>query len=618
MSSIDTDVIIVGGGPSGLVLGLFLAEYEIKSIILEKDEEITQDPRGAVLTGPAVRSLWKLGLGEYVHSIGLELKSINFHDTSFQNDPFLSFSLEEDSLQHVVPSAIVMNQPKLEFYLRKLLENSKLCTLHRSCDVVAREETTDNVSVQYVDRNGAKQEVRGLWLVGADGKRGVVRKKFLEPSAGVRQEVGIFEYDGIWIAGNLKITLPTPQSHPDLPFWENGLDPEAVFDLFWPPGWHFCRPPGRPVAAGRIGSSSEHLFRHELAVPDWDDSMDADAIFWENLTPMITRTVMTKSNIPIKVVFPRECIEVLRCRPFRFDHRVVNKWFHNRTILIGDAAHVFPPFGGQGVVSGVQDAENLAWRLAALVKMNGSPTFQKELLQSWASERRLGIDNSARLTFFNGKLCNDQPTFVGKIFNQMMGLALSLSSILGQPSPEAGPIAKGYQACQDGTFLAQFDGGAKLAQIYLQIITSNSQTAKIELSDAFLRSVPTIFTLVVIQSPAPPGDALAKELEDLGNLFNESGISKDVLSKKSIVYFDPSASSNLSHYKGEVPLSFPASRKFLISYPSRLSYDPNQFMRRLGNSQTKYVIIRPDQIIYAKAKTLQDLTKCLESLKGHI
>lgn len=470
--------------------------------------------------------------------------------------------------------------------------------------------------MQYLDRGKVKQQLRASWLVGADGKRGVVRKNFLEPSAGIRQERGIFEYDGIWIAGNLKITPPTPESHPDLPFWQNGQDPQAVYDLFWPAEWHFCRPPGRPVACGRIGSASEYLWRHECAVPEWEDTMDANELFWENLTPMITRTVMTKSSGPIQVTFPRDCIEVLRCRPFRFSHRVVNKWFDNHTVLIGDAAHVFPPFGGQGVASGIQDAENLAWRLALLIRMNCSSALENSLLQSWSAERRLGIDYAAKFTLMNGKLCNNKPTLKMRILVPIMKLVLSLSSMMGLPPPEAQAVVHGYKACADGTFLAEFDGGSKLAQIYLQTHSENSGSAKIELSDFVLSRVPTIFTLLVVHSPVPSHDAHLKEHQELEDILNDYKIPKDLLSKESIACFHPSTSPEMKQSIGQWPLSFPASRDLLTGYPSRPLYDANQFVRSLRGSRVKYVIVRPDQFIYAKARTPGELGRCLEMFKA--
>jgi hypothetical protein len=90
------------------------------------------------------------------------------------------------------------------------------------------------------------------------------------------------------------------------------------------------------VACGRFGPLADRLWRHEFAVPEWDDSMDALAMFWDHLTPIITKNIqLSDGGLPVKVTFPSDCIQVLRCRPFRFSHRVVNAWFANRTVLIG-------------------------------------------------------------------------------------------------------------------------------------------------------------------------------------------------------------------------------------------------------------------------------------------
>lgn len=218
---------------------------------------------------------------------------------------------------------------------------------------------------------------------------------------------------------NLKITLPTPKTHPDLAsLWAAVYNPKSVYDLFWPPNWHFCRPPGRPIARGRFGVADDRLWRHVFMVPEWSGSDDASVLFCEHLTLLVTRAVHSQQNESshVEVVtFPRDCIEVLRCRSVNFNHRVVNKWFSGHSILIGDAAHVFLPFGGQGVACGVQDAVGLAWRLAILTRMDSttspSPKIREALLQSWVDERRMSIDNSARLTRQNGELCNKEPTF---------------------------------------------------------------------------------------------------------------------------------------------------------------------------------------------------------------
>ncbi|RHZ70316.1 hypothetical protein CDV55_107039 [Aspergillus turcosus] len=622
-SPMDTDVVIVGGGPSGLTLGLALARHEVKSIILEKEQNITQDPRGVVLTGDALRSLWTLGLGKYVSSIGQELHSLNFHTTSHQNEPFFTTKLDSDLLEHALPSTILQSQPRLgpsltngaEYVLRQLVASSKHCTLQSGCEVVGRDEHADGVTIHYLDSNKTPSQIHAAWLVGADGKRGIVRKHFLEPSAGVRQESGIFEYDGTWIAANLKITLPTPQSHPDLPLWAAGHDPQSVYDLFWPENWHFCRPPGKPVACGRFGPPGDRLWRHEFAVPEWNDSMDASAMFWEHLTPLITRKIRPlHGGGPVEVTFPRDCIEVLRCRPFRFNHRVVNKWFAERTILIGDAAHVFPPFGGQGVACGVQDAVGLAWRLAVLTKAGSlahSRTRRDSLLQAWADERRMGTDNSARLTQLNGELCNKQASLSLSVQLVALRIVQDFLWALGMRLGPFGAESQGYLGCVGGGFTTEHGGGIKLGQVYVQTCLPDTPTLRVELSDEALRRVPTILTLLVV-APTQFSET-EKELVALLQVLRQSGIDPAVLSEHSIVQFDPSNSSDqLSASRWPVCRIAPAD--LLVGYPVRPGYNSSQFMRRLGDSRARYVIVRPDNIVIARSRHLGGLKASLDEL----
>ena len=197
-----------------------------------------------------------------------------------------------------------------------------------------------------------------------------MRKRFLEP-VGIKQQVGKYAYNGAWVAANLKISLPTPKTHPELAVWALGLSPENLYDIFWPSNWHFVTHPTEAVAAGRFGPPADRLWRHEFELSyAWEDGMDALELFWTNITPSITRDESSIPGLAKPTTFPRDCIEVLRCRPFTFVQKVAGPtWHHNRTIIIGDAAHVFPPFGGQGIASGVKDAVGLSWRLAILTKL---------------------------------------------------------------------------------------------------------------------------------------------------------------------------------------------------------------------------------------------------------
>lgn len=85
----------------------------VQSIILERENEITLDPRGVYLAGDAVRILFSLGLGNEMPIIGHELKAVHFHKSSIVNNPFYSLDLQKDILQQAVPTGILQIQPNL-------------------------------------------------------------------------------------------------------------------------------------------------------------------------------------------------------------------------------------------------------------------------------------------------------------------------------------------------------------------------------------------------------------------------------------------------------------------------------------------------------------------------
>jgi len=311
-------------------------------------------------------------------------------------------------------------------------------------------------------------QIPATWLIGADGKRGAVRKTYLEKTADIRQVYDAYRYEGTWVAANLKLTLPTPESHPDLATWKLGMTAEEVYDLFWPQGWHFCSPPGKPTASGRFGPHEARMWRHEFEERDCTEEESVN-LLWDHLTPMITHTTDSQGvSFGESVTFPFDCIEILRCRPFTFTHKIVNKWFHGRNILIGDAAHVFPPFGGQGIASGVRDAHQLAWRLALLEKLPQKPPHVIDrVLSAWARERTHSVHDAVALTKANGMLAN---TCGAWFMASIMSMLRKASTFCG-PSwklrfdPQLAAEYHGYQHVVGGFFLPAHGGGRRIPQL---------------------------------------------------------------------------------------------------------------------------------------------------------
>ncbi|KAI0502930.1 hypothetical protein F5B22DRAFT_580901 [Xylaria bambusicola] len=604
-----TEVIIVGAGPAGLALAISLSKLKVKSIILEKELEIVDDPRGIAITHDAVRICWDLGLGGDMENISQELPHFNFHKSSFANPPFFQHDAFPDIFSQALPSAVFHVQPKLEFAMRKELAGSQYCELRCGCTVTGRKQDGAEIVAEYTNANGEAKNIRGSWLIGADGKKGIVRKHFLEPSAGIRQVEGVYKYDGTWVAANLKITLPTPKTHPKFPLWKLGYTPEQVYDLFWPIGFHFGSPPGKPLAAGRFGPNEARLWRHEFAQNDWNDSMNSEELLWEHLMPMLTRKCDENGRLfPTgETIFPHDCIEVRRCRPFEFTHKVVNKWFDDRTILIGDAAHVFPPFGGQGIASGLRDAQQLAWRLMLLLQLpNATRSIRDTVLQSWAQERAYSVRVAANFTKFNGQLCNYGDSWAFWLMRNIDWAIRLIPFFSDMPDPLSRTEARGFTTVDGGFFSSRYSGGGRLPQVYL-----SSRGNEPELSDLILQPRNTALTLLVIATDdqAKAGAEAKKALD--GAQVGEAVISRDSIR---VVCSKPcaAASDDLDIYY-PTPVEQLSNAGVFI----RPRYRPSNLFSRFS-SDTKFVILRADFFIFGLAKNYQELVGCMNDLRQYI
>jgi hypothetical protein len=510
----------------------------------------------------------------------------------------------------------------------------------------------DPLTVEYKDNAGVRQRICGGFLVGADGKAGVVRKRFLEPVAGIRQVEGTYRYSGTWIAANLRIRLPTPQTHPDFPLWRLGYTPQNVYEAFWPDGWHFCCPPGEATAAGHFGPHAERLWRHEWRIRDEDadgardnagnanGNVDATAdrweiMLWNTLTPMITRSSdgQGRSFHCGPLTYPKDCIEVLRCRPYRFVHKVVNQRFHQRMILVGDSAAIYPPFAGQGIASGLRDAHQLAWRLAMIVRASGPKVasavdtngtgkqnlaetrlLDSNILSAWATERRKSVDDAALLSKQNGVLVNSAPpaavVIVLTVLQYVRLLASYLPRYISQRLAYLDPQGRheqgGFTGVDGGFFLSEHGGGVKLAQICVQ----SSAGGPPILSDRLLQRPGPLFTLLVIVS----------HIREFHNAYwgarkaiDAADIDPSVLSHDSIVVFCPSPGSSTWEWPAsETQVYAPAPSDCFP--PDVRSHDDRWYMDRLG-WRTRYAIVRPDSFVYARIKGLEALEQCLASLR---
>ncbi|KAK0118530.1 hypothetical protein ONS95_007420 [Cadophora gregata] len=606
-----TEVVIAGCGPTGGLLSALLGKFGVKNIVLEKEPEIVNDPRGITLDEDGLRLLQEVGLYDKIYTeMGSSIGILNFitsgHDLSEKPFMIMNMHTTEGGTGHV--GIITHRQPIMEKYLRLSAARHPCCELRLSCNVIHIEEDKDWVYCEYEDANGKRKRIRSKFFVGCDGKRGYTRKKYLEPKGVIMEQASAFGYNETWVALNIRITPPTPETHPDLPLWKLGYKPEDVYDLFFPKDFRFLCNSVRAAICSRFGTGVERLWRFEFVVHRHEDpiAMAAENEIKKIVMPYLTHPG-SRYGCDQPVTFPYDCIEILRSRPFGFSARSCNKWAVGRVMLAGDSAHVFPPFGGQGISSGFRDSSSLAWRLALATR---EPTSNHEqILSGWYRERLQQLKRSLATTIDNGRLCTEGNTWrfvFMKLLLRFMQLIPPLNRKL-----EAGPRGQGmirYKAEEGLPFLREFHGGISLPQVYCASLMSCSKELRVQFTDnvIFAPSKKGMFQVLV----------LLKNLSELTSFKSAlSGIDKmsgGFLSEKEATFLVQDSKVKSSGttvgddvYRLATGEEFAADEDLCRGRPVPQYYDMYRIGTDLGGMT--FIIVRPDKFVYAACKTAVEL-----------
>ncbi|KAJ5593870.1 monooxygenase [Penicillium hispanicum] len=610
-----TDVLICGCGPTGAMLSGYLGKLGIKNVVLEKEAEITTDPRGIALDDDGIRLVQGLGLYEHIFTdIGTCIPKVTFisgnhHDLHAK--PLFCFNTASSEGSTGQVGLLAHKQPVLEKHLRSIVDQAEACELRSSCTVTAISEDHDWVYVTYTDGCGAEHRLRAKFLAAADGKTGFTRKMYLEPKGIQLEWAEQTRYEETWVALNWRLHLPTPETHPAFPLWKLGYTPEEVYNLFFPSDFRFLCNPERPAVCGRFGHSEDRLWRFEFVVSPGEDDMEMaqrDRVR-EVVYPYLTHSGR-RYGLQEDVEYPEDCIEVLRSRPFRFSARSCNKWALNRVILCGDAAHVFPPFGGQGIASGFRDAIALAWRLA-IACSSGPKLDYEQLFRGWYLERKQQLDKSLATTVRNGEMVNAKSLV--HIFIRNWGLWLLQLVPSWKHWLELGPRGDGpaqYTHSPEMPFLPELGGGLCFPQTYCIAV---SQKGEVQFTDdAIFANKAKMFQLVVL-------------LNDLGEVETARDDLKDIhpsslLSPDEATFFiprtrcqgDDTVHPGRSVFRTATGDEFARSR-LCTGRPIPQGYNETLMWQSVGGK--RYVILRLDRFVFAacrKAELKQAATQLTE------
>lgn len=344
----DCDVIIVGAGPTGLTGAHLLGAQGIRTLLIEKNPGTVQQPRAVSIDDEALRTMQAAGvLDDILPDINLDYGFVILDPKGRE-----LYRVSPSTREYGFPKRNAFVQPIFERTLREALPRHASVETRFSTEVLSIREDDDGVTVQTTDSQGRQQSLRARYLVGTDGGRSFVRQQIGATLQGST-------YDARWLIVDLEGTR------------DRTRESNVYSD------------PARPTVS-IPGPDGRRRFEFMLH-PHEDAALAEDEAYIRGL---------------LDAFGPDRDATIVRKQVYTFHARVADRWQTRRVFLAGDAAHLTPPFAGQGVNSAFRDIHNLSWKLAAVVQGRLGP----HLLASYQAERAPHAQALIDLAVSNGKL----------------------------------------------------------------------------------------------------------------------------------------------------------------------------------------------------------------------
>ncbi|ORB57550.1 3-(3-hydroxyphenyl)propionate hydroxylase [Mycolicibacterium rhodesiae] len=348
-------VVIVGAGPTGVSAATTLAQYGIHCLLLDRWADVYPQPRAVHLDDEVFRLLAGLGVGEQFAAISRPARGLQLRDPNMR---VLAEFRREDALSaNGYPQANMFDQPELERVLRANLEKYPKVVLRGDAEVVdVVQISAERARVTFADRSSGEQRcVETRYVLGCDGANSLVRK-----AIGAHMED--LKFQQRWLVADVTTDA-------DLGQWD---------------GVHQVCDPQRAATYMRIGKAR---YRWEFRLLDEETADDYATL--TALHPLIRPWV--------GAVAPDE-LDLVRVAEYTFRAQIATRWRRSNVFILGDAAHLTPPFIGQGLCAGLRDAVNLSWKLAGV--LNG--WLPEAVLDSYETERKPHARNLIRFALVIG------------------------------------------------------------------------------------------------------------------------------------------------------------------------------------------------------------------------
>ena len=350
------DVAIVGFGPTGGTLANLLALQGFSILIIEKEKSFYPLPRAVHFDDEIMRVFQTIGITDKFLKHTIINKGTKFVNS--KNQVVLDWPRPRSITENGWYPSYRFHQPDLERKLRRRLKDFKKVSVMQSTKVNSLKEEKSSVKIFIENINNNKiSEIRAKYIIGCDGARSTIRKQ-------IKAKFQNLGFTQKWAVVDL-ILKKNKKELPDRTIqYSNSKRPAT-----------YCRNVGKRR-------------RWEFAINNKESEKKvlSNSYIWNFLKPWLK---------PSEASLERKTI-------YTFQSAISKKWKKGRVFLAGDAAHLMPPFMGQGMCAGVRDASNLAWKIAYCLKNNHS----EKLLNTYQSERYSNVIEYIKTTVKMGEFVN--------------------------------------------------------------------------------------------------------------------------------------------------------------------------------------------------------------------
>jgi 3-(3-hydroxy-phenyl)propionate hydroxylase len=410
MASTDCDILVVGGGPTGVTLGLLAAQASARVIVCEKEADIYPLPRAAHIDHEVMRIYQAVGAA---NEIATTCRTTDHYDFLTANgEILLRFEGSARLGQGGWPGANMIHQPSVERALGERLKAQPLADLRRGWTYLSHAESDRGVTARFATDQG-ERSLHARYLVGADGARSPV-------GVAAGMPFDDLDFDEPWLV--IDVLVHDPDRLPKV-------------------NLQICDP-ARPTTCVLMGAG-RHRWEFMLLPGETAEQVSDDAFIAALLKPWKVEGAVT----------------VERKAVYRFSARVARTWRRGRVLLAGDAAHQSPPFAGQGMCAGARDAANLGWKLA----LAATDRAGDELLDTYQTEREPHVRATIGMAIMMGRtVCITDATAAAHRDAQMLAARAAGQAPLGTPA---------YPDMAQGLILAESPGAGGYFPQFVSLAT---------------------------------------------------------------------------------------------------------------------------------------------------